>query len=46
MRKPGAMSTRDKVSVIRFTRDFSMLSVQSPEDKDKRGESNLYVRLD
>jgi tetratricopeptide (TPR) repeat protein len=35
MRKPGAMSTRYKVSVIRFTRDFSMLSVQSPEDKDK-----------
>lgn len=23
-----------------------MLSVQSPEDKDKRGEFNLYVRLD
>jgi len=23
-----------------------MLSVQPPEDKDKRGESNLYIRLD
>mgnify|MGYP001549007511 CR=1 FL=1 len=23
-----------------------MLSVRFPEDKDKRGESNLYVRMD
>jgi hypothetical protein len=46
MKKPGAMSTRYKVSVSRLARDLSTLSVQSPENKDKRGESNLYARLD